>query len=89
MTDRTTVSLRPRSSPRRSRRDRIIDRLRPLTYDAAGKSDLDIVHVHLFPEGARISLSLVTNTGTATFLMPPQLARELGDGLTWLSEQES
>ena len=36
-----------------------------------------------------IVLSLVTGSGTATFLMPVSLASEVGEGLRWLAAQET
>jgi hypothetical protein len=87
-TERTTVSLRQRKQSRRHihRRDGVIDSFRPLTF-AAAASDLDVQHVHVFPERGSIVLSLVTARGTATFSMPITLARKLGEGLSWLSAQ--
>jgi hypothetical protein len=88
---RTTVNLQQRKSPRRHipKRDGVIDSFRPLTFQAAGSLDLDVEHVHLFPERNTIVLCLVTGTGTATFVMPVSLAAEVGEGLRWLAAQET
>jgi hypothetical protein len=90
---RTTLSLQERKPSRRAPRDRSgsispdrIDRFRPLTFSVAG-NDLDVLHVLVFPEGARIVLSLMTARGTATFTMQPITAREVGDGLGWLARE--
>jgi hypothetical protein len=88
---RTTVNLAQRKYPRRHipKRDGVIDSFRPLTFQSAGNLDLDVEHVHVFPERGSIVLSLVTGTGTATFVMPIALASEVGEGLSWLAAQES
>jgi hypothetical protein len=88
--ERATVNLSPRKHPRRHvpRREGMIDSFRPLTF-AAATTDLDVQHVHVFPERDSIVLSLVTGRGTATFVMPIRLASELGEGLNWLATQES
>jgi hypothetical protein len=85
---RMTVNLQRRKSPRRHipRRDGIIDSFRPLTFQAANDLDRDVEHIHVFPERNSIVLSLVTGTGTATFVMPVRLAREVGEGLVALSD---
>jgi hypothetical protein len=49
--------------------------------------DLDVEHVHVLPDQGSIVLSLVTRAGTATFLMPVRVSREIGDGLSSLSAQ--
>jgi hypothetical protein len=89
---RTTLSLRERKSLAVRRHpsslpDRI-SRFRPLTFSSAGKTDLDVEHVCVFPEGNSIVMSLMTNRGTATFCMPPITAKEVGDGLSWLAREE-
>jgi hypothetical protein len=85
-----TVSIQQRKHPRRHipRRSTAIDSFRPLTFQAAA-TDLHVEHVHLFPERGSIVLSLVTGSGTAIFLLPFNLARELGDGMLWLVDRES
>jgi hypothetical protein len=91
---RTTLSVTERkpavrkARPDRNNPDRI-DRFRPLTFSsAASKTDLDVQHVCVFPEGNSIVMSLMTNRGTATFCMQPITAKEVGDGLSWLAREE-
>ncbi len=88
--ERVTVNLKPRKHPRRhiARREGRIDCFRPLSFQAAA-TDLEVETVHVFPERDKIVCSFVTSTGSATLVLPMRLARELGDGLTWLVVRES
>jgi hypothetical protein len=88
--ERVTLNLKARKQPRRhvGRRQGVIDSFRPLTFQAAAL-DLDVECVHVFPEKDGIVCSFVTGRGSATLVMPLRLARELGDGLSWLVAQES
>jgi hypothetical protein len=88
---RTTVSLQRRKSPRRHipRREGVIDSFRPLTFQSATDLDRNVEHIHVFPERNSIVLALVTGTGTATFVMPVKLAREVGEGLIALSNDST
>ena len=87
--ERVTVNLKPRKHPRRqvARREGVIDSFRPLSFQAAA-TDLDVETVHVFPERDTIVCCFATASGTATVVMPMRLARELGDGLTWLVAQQ-
>jgi hypothetical protein len=82
----TTVNLKPSRRPS-PRRDAAIDRMRPLTFSSAPSRDIDVEHVHVYPEDGAVVISLVTNAGTATFSMPTRLAREVAEGLGWLARQ--
>jgi hypothetical protein len=83
--ERVTVPSRRSASKRRRR---IINSLRPLSFEADGNRDLDVLHIHLFDDQGRICVSLLTGSGTATFTMPVSLAHEVGDGLNWLATQQ-
>jgi hypothetical protein len=74
-----SLSLRRHKYPSRSIPGPI-DRLSPLSF-RSDASDLAVEHVLVFPERGNVVLSLVTGAGTATFLMPPSLASEVGEGL--------
>jgi hypothetical protein len=88
--ERVTINLKERKHPKRhiARREGIIDSFRPLSFQAAS-TDLDVETVHVFPERDGIVCCFATACGTATVLMPMRLARELGDGLSWLVQQET
>jgi hypothetical protein len=45
--------------------------------------------VLIYPKRDRIVVSLVTGGGTAIYLMPASIAREVGEGLISLSSSES
>jgi hypothetical protein len=62
-----------------------IDQLRPLSFhsDAA---DLLVSAVHVFPaDGAGIAVSFLLGCGSVNILLPPELAAQVGAGLTKLS----
>jgi hypothetical protein len=79
-----SLSVRPHKYRTRSLLDVTIDRLRPLTFHSHA-SDLAVEHVLLYPEKDRVVISLVTGGGTAIYLMPRSIAREIGEGLISLS----
>jgi hypothetical protein len=57
---------------------------RPLTF-----RDLEAEMVHVFPErDGVVALGLVTASGTVSICLPPGLARELAEGLSWLISQQ-
>jgi hypothetical protein len=83
-----SLSVRPHRSHRaRSIFDDTIDRLRPLTFHSPA-SDLAVEHVLIYPEKDRVVVSLVTGGGTAIYLMPASIARQVGEGLIALSNGE-
>jgi hypothetical protein len=79
-----SLSVRPHKYQTRSILDATVDRLRPLTFHSPA-SDLAVEHVLLYPERDRVVISLVTGGGTAIYLMPLTIAREVGEGLISLS----
>jgi hypothetical protein len=83
--DRTTINLRPHA--RLSRSDRLINTLRPLSYNV-GNPDFDVVHVHIYDDQRRICMSLITASGTATFTMPISVAHEVGEGLASFAKKQ-
>jgi hypothetical protein len=72
----------------RSRRQRTVDRMRPLTLCARTRadSDLDCRCVEAFPEGDKYVISFVTNKGTVSLLLSVPKIRELAANLAGLAE---
>jgi hypothetical protein len=69
------------------RRQGVIDSLRPLSmHDAT--IDLDVQHVHLFPERDGIVICFVTALGSTNVVLTEHLAKQLGEGLSWLVQQQ-
>jgi hypothetical protein len=79
-----SLSVQPHKYRNRSILDATIDRLSPLSFHSAA-SDLAVEHVLIYPDRDRIVVSLVTGGGTAIYLMPASIAREVGEGLISLS----
>jgi hypothetical protein len=79
-----SLSITPHRYRTRSILDATVDRLRPLSFHSSA-SDLAVEHVQLYPEKDRVVVSLVTGAGTAIYLMPLNIAREIGEGLISLS----
>jgi hypothetical protein len=80
--DRVKLNMQRKRQPG-IRRQGIIDSFRPLTlHDAA--VDLDVQHIHLFPERDGFVLTFVTALGSTNVVMTEGLARQLADGLRGL-----
>jgi hypothetical protein len=86
--ERPRLSMKPRLQPRpMKRRDGVITSLHPLTFDA-GELNLAVSTVHLFPDRGSYVFGFVTARGTASFVLPAQLAKEVADGLARLILQQ-
>jgi hypothetical protein len=72
-----SLSLVPHRYRTRSIFDSTISRLSPLTFHSSA-ADLAVEHVMIYPERDRVVVSLVTGGGTAIYLMPASVAREVG-----------
>jgi hypothetical protein len=64
-----------------------LDQLRPLAF-YADTHDLLVSAVHVFPDdyGHGIAVSFLTASGSVNVLLPPELASQLGGGLSKLSK---